>query len=101
MVGPTLPQRWSSQRHGRNNIRDNIQIVSIKKGELSMALVLWALGPFWLWVVASGAHLSIACSAAGPGDIGGRLRGLKSIRAVRRPDEKWSLPERERRADGW
>src|SRR5687768_14422493 len=50
----------------------------MKKGELSMALMLWALGPFGLWVVASGAHLSIACSAAGPGDIGGRLRGLMS-----------------------
>ncbi len=62
----------------RGNIRGNIQIVSMKKGELSMALMMWALGPFSLWVVASGAHLSIACSAAGPGDIGGRLRGLKS-----------------------
>ena len=59
-----------------------------------MALVLWAVLPFGLWVVASGAHLSIACSAAGPGDIGGRLRGLKSKRAVRRPDEEWSLPGR-------
>jgi hypothetical protein len=29
-----------------------------KKGELSMALMLWASGPFGLWVVASGAHLS-------------------------------------------
>ena len=35
--------------------------VSMKKGELSMALMLWALGPFGLWSVASGAHLSIAC----------------------------------------
>ncbi len=40
-----------------------------------------------LWSWASGAHLSMACSAAGQGGIGGRLRGLKSKRAVRRPDE--------------
>src|SRR3954470_24071313 len=44
----------------------------------SMALMLWALLPFGLWVVASGAHLSIACSAAGPGDIGGRARSIGS-----------------------
>jgi transcriptional regulator with XRE-family HTH domain len=69
-------------------------IVSMKKGVLSMALMLSTLSPFGRWVVASGAHLSIACSAAGPGDIGGRLRGLKSKRAVRRPDEKWSLSGR-------
>ena len=73
----------------------NTPIVSMKKGELSMALMLWALGPFGPWGVASGAHLSMACSAAGQGGIGGRLRGLKSKRAVRRPDEKRSLPERE------
>jgi hypothetical protein len=71
-----------------------LDLVSMKKGGLSMALMLWVLGPFRWRVVASGAHLSIACSAAGPGDIGGRLRGFKSIRAVRRPDEKWSLPGR-------
>jgi hypothetical protein len=53
--------------------------LSMKKGELSMAWMLWALGPFGPWVVASGADLSMACSAAGPGDIGGKARSPQSI----------------------
>ena len=40
----------------------------------------WAVGGRVLVVVVggSGAHLSMACSAAGLGVMGGRLRGLKS-----------------------
>jgi hypothetical protein len=48
---------------------------------LSTGVGAWRLGTSRGLMVASGAHLSIASSAGGPGDIGGRLRGLKSIRA--------------------
>jgi hypothetical protein len=58
-------------------------------------------GPARTLAVASGAHLSIASSAGGPGVMGGRLRGRNSKRAVRRPDEEWRLPEGERRAGCW
>ena len=37
----------------------------MKKGVLSTALMLWALLPFKLWVVASGAHLSTTSLAGG------------------------------------
>jgi hypothetical protein len=59
------------------------------------------LGPARTLLVASGAHLSIASSVGGSGVMGGRLRGRNSKRAVRRPDDEWRLPERERRAGCW
>src|SRR3954451_365488 len=75
----------------------NTPLVSMKEAWLSSEVGGVGRGPS-LWSWASGAHLSMACSTAGQGGIGGRLRGLKSKRAVRRPDEKRSLPGRERRA---
>ena len=66
--------------------------VSMKEDWLSMVVggggrPPWCCG----W---SGAHVSIASSTGGPGEMGGRPRGRKSKRAVRRPDEKRRLPER-------
>jgi hypothetical protein len=58
-------------------------------------LALWWLGPSCGVVGGSGAHLSIAPSMWGLGVMGGRLRGRNSKRAVRRPDEKRRLPQRE------
>ena len=62
--------------------------VSMKEGWLSIALAVSGSGSSRGLMCASGAHLSIASSVGGPGDIGGRLRGRNSKGAVRRPDEK-------------
>jgi hypothetical protein len=66
-------------------------LVSMKKGWLSTRVRIGRSGSSGRSVDGSGAHLSMACLAAGLGVMGGRLRGLKSKRAVRRPDEEWSL----------
>ena len=78
-------------RHSRRRGPALAYLVSMKKGWLSTGVGAWVfgvLGSVWWW---SDAHLSMACSSAGLGVMGGRLRGLKSKRAVRRPDEEWSL----------
>lgn len=67
------------------------KFVSMKKGWLSTGVGAWGCSGPRFGSGGSGAHLSMACSAAGLGVMGGRLRGLKSKRAVRRPDEEWSL----------
>ena len=80
-----------------------LPLVSMKEGWLSIASVVSGSGSSRGLICASGAHLSIASSAGGPGDIGGRPRGRNSKRAVRRPDELRRLPKQEwvRRADCW
>src|ERR1035438_5822069 len=76
-------------------------LVSMKEGWLSIGSVVSGSGSFRGLVVGSGAHLSIASSVGGLGDIGGRPRGRNSKRAVRRPDEKRRLPKQEWVAKGW
>src|SRR5436190_5072124 len=62
---------------------------------LFVSMNWWVLSRRWSacggW---SGAHVSIASSAGGPGGMGGRLRGRNSKRAVMRPDEKRRLLQR-------
>ena len=85
------PQRRARVARPAAAISDRL---SMKEGGLSTWSVVRVSGSSVVLWVASGAHLSIASSAGGPGDIGGRLRGRKSGRAVRRPDEKRRLSER-------
>jgi hypothetical protein len=77
--------RERSRRRGRRLPRP----FSMKKGWLSTWVRVWCSGSLVRSAGGSGAHLSMACSAAGLGVMGGRLRGLKSKRAVRRPT-RWS-----------
>ena len=70
-------------------VRPLLALVSMKEGWLSMASVVCGSGSSRGLMCASGAHLSIASSVGGPGDIGGRPRGRNSNRAVRRPDDLW------------
>jgi hypothetical protein len=80
-----------------------LSLVSMKEDRLSSGFAVWASGSSPGLMCASGAHLSIASSVGGPGDIGGRPRGRNSKRAVKRPDEKRRLPKQEwvQRADCW
>jgi hypothetical protein len=54
---------------------------------------LWWSGSSCGVVVASGAHLSIASSVGGPGDMGGRLRGRKSEKGRQAARRKAAPPE--------
>jgi hypothetical protein len=56
----------------------------VKSGRVSQ----WVLGS---WLMGAALISLWPAQVAGLGVMGGRLRGLKSERAVRRPDEEWSL----------
>ncbi len=66
---------------------------------MSTAVAVRVSGPSGGLVGGSGAHLSIASSAGGPGDIGGRLRGRNSIEG--RQAARRSVAPPEAGAKGW
>ena len=76
------------------------RVVSMKKGPLSIGSVVSGSRSFLVLVVGSGAHLSIASSVGGPGDIGGRPRAQfqKGRQAARR---RVAPPEAAVGAKGW
>jgi hypothetical protein len=75
--------------------------VSMKEGGLSIGSVVSGSGSSLVLVVGSGAHLSIASSAGGPGDIGGRPRGRKSEKGRQAARRKAAPPEAGVGAKGW
>jgi hypothetical protein len=69
-------------------------IVSMKKGSVSSSVGSSASGSSRGLGVWSSAHVSMASSSGGSGEIGTFARGRMSKRAVRPPDEKRRLVER-------
>ena len=71
----------------------NTILVSMKKGGLSMAVVVWG----WVLRVAGGRAALVSLWPAQRQDqatLEAGSEGSGPKRAVRRPDEKWSLPGR-------
>jgi hypothetical protein len=91
--GPRLPHCSPHAEGGVSSPRATLLLfVSMKKGRLSSD-GRWS-GSSRQFAVWSGAHVSMASSSGGPGEIGCFALGRKSKRAVRPPDEKRRLSER-------